>query len=380
MPVLHIFNPSHDEALAADTPLYTPTKAARMLAADLCLLPAWWADQGDILLVPEGVCHGCSVYRGVALQPVGKLPLPPSFWDNVSSIAPWGWDACLAGQLRRAGAPERLLPSAQQLAVIRALSSRRTAVSLLRQVRKDVPGTVGESAWCASMNDVVAAVGHYGEAIAKAPWSSSGRGVFRYRCDEATHSRLKRLITRQGGVEIEPFYDRIQDFALEFTATPGGIVYEGLSVFATGEGGNYTGNTVASGRLLREMLPPELHSPLDRVRESLVSRLETLLAGRYCGPLGVDMMVVRRPEGTLALHPLVELNLRRTMGFVALELRKLLPGPDSCGVYAVCPAAGKPAVGEAHPAGTGNEDYDEILLTPGAVLMKAVLSVPKSAR
>lgn len=37
----------------------------------------------------------------------------------------------------------------------------------------------------------------------------------------------------------------------------------------------------------------------------------------YAGPLGIDMMVVRQDD-TLLLHPCVEMNLRATMGHVAL--------------------------------------------------------------
>ena len=41
------------------------------------------------------------------------------------------------------------------------------------------------------------------------------------------------------------------------------------------------------------------------------------LAGIYEGPLGVDMMLVNTENAT-KLHPCVEVNLRRTMGHVAL--------------------------------------------------------------
>jgi len=39
----------------------------------------------------------------------------------------------------------------------------------------------------------------------------------------------------------------------------------------------------------------------------------------YRGPFGLDMMVVKGDGGFL-LHPCVEINLRRTMGHVALLL------------------------------------------------------------
>jgi hypothetical protein len=39
----------------------------------------------------------------------------------------------------------------------------------------------------------------------------------------------------------------------------------------------------------------------------------------YTGPLCVDAMVHRRPNGTLALKPVVELNVRLSMGRIAWE-------------------------------------------------------------
>jgi hypothetical protein len=47
----------------------------------------------------------------------------------------------------------------------------------------------------------------------------------------------------------------------------------------------------------------------------------------YKGPFGVDMMVVAREEcNGFMLHPCVEINLRRTMGHVALHLSNLVSG------------------------------------------------------
>ncbi|PAW66703.1 MAG: hypothetical protein B9S38_13330, partial [Verrucomicrobiia bacterium Tous-C4TDCM] len=42
----------------------------------------------------------------------------------------------------------------------------------------------------------------------------------------------------------------------------------------------------------------------------------------FVGPLGVDAMVYRGADGRLALKQVVELNVRMTMGRVALELMK----------------------------------------------------------
>ena len=50
---LHIFNPEHDIALAANQPRFTAPHAGRQLRADLGFLPALWADDGDLVLVDD---------------------------------------------------------------------------------------------------------------------------------------------------------------------------------------------------------------------------------------------------------------------------------------------------------------------------------------
>ena len=55
------------------------------------------------------------------------------------------------------------------------------------------------------------------------------------------------------------------------------------------------------------------------VQERICDVLAEELEGKYCGPLGVDMMVVSNNDQFM-LHPCVEINLRRTMGHVALAL------------------------------------------------------------
>ena len=51
--VLHIFNPSHDEALGFGSPYYVPTKAAMLLARERCTLPELWAKPGDAILLTD---------------------------------------------------------------------------------------------------------------------------------------------------------------------------------------------------------------------------------------------------------------------------------------------------------------------------------------
>ena len=95
----------------------------------------------------------------------------------------------------------------------------------------------------------------------------------------------------------------------------GGISYVGLSLFKT-KNGAYTGNVLATEQQKLETIGRYVPAALlERVRKAIIEKLDL---GGYRGPFGVDMMVVK--DGLL--HPCVEINLRRTMGHVALELTK----------------------------------------------------------
>lgn len=106
----------------------------------------------------------------------------------------------------------------------------------------------------------------------------------------------------------------------------GSVRYLGLSLFHT-ENGAYTGNVLASEEEKREMIKRYISEELlVAVREKICSSLGALYKGRYAGPFGVDMMVVRGEANVpFLLNPCVEINLRRTMGHVALGLASHYP-------------------------------------------------------
>ncbi len=326
MQTLHLFNPSHDEALAAHTPFYTPASAARRLEHELALLPCHYAKPGDIILVPDnfsGAPPETARDRGITLAHWKSLP--QLRFETISAIEPWGWDVHIVHRLRRAGVPERLLPTVERLNTIRNLSSRMTAVQLLRDLRAALPNTVGESSWCTTTEATLQAIEAYGNrAVLKAPWSCSGRGVFwvTLPLTASTEGRLQRILREQGGIEVEPHYERVLDFAMEFQAeTDGHVAFKGLSLFKTDTRGGYVENHIAPDEVLAaEIAAAGCEDNLHEVAESAATCLSEFLQGHYSGPLGIDMMLART-DGKTRLHPCIEVNLRRTMGWVAMAKR-----------------------------------------------------------
>ena len=319
MDKLHIFNPEHDIALASNLSNFTAPHAGRQLRADLGFLPALWAEEGDYVWV-EDADHASRAFRRVARG--RKCPVEWVVKSQLSSlsvheVSPWGWDAALRHQLLHNGVDESLLPSEKHIAEIRQLSHRQTSSSLLRQLKGD--GLVGTSVLCQSLEAVEQQLALHPRLVLKAPWSSSGRGI-RFidgELNEYHRGWLHNLLEKQGGVMVEPYYDKVKDFGMEFYADgKGSVRYEGLSLFHTVNGA-YVGNILATEatklQTISKYIPISL---LEDIKQRIVSLLHL---GTYQGPFGIDMMIVRQ-NSQLFLHPCVEINLRRTMGHVALAL------------------------------------------------------------
>ena len=333
---LHIFNPEHDIALASHLANFTAPHAGRQLRANLGFLPALWAEDGDVVWV-EHEEAALKAYNRLSKRVTYALQTSylqgrnimfasgkcHTFKQPITRIESWGWDLALRAALKRKGIDGSLLPSDDYLELVRQLSHRRTAAQLLPRLRLE--GTVGESFECRESQEVEQLLQRYGQVVMKAPWSSSGRGL-RFLSVERTpfacqSGWFRNVVASQGSVMVEPFYHKVRDFGMEFEATDDGIRYLGLSLFHTANGA-YTGNILATEQTKREMIGRYLPlSLLDDVRDSIITMLDL---GAYRGPFGIDMMVVKdsgaKSQVPSLLHPCVEMNLRRTMGHVALAI------------------------------------------------------------
>ncbi len=323
---LHVFNPEHDLALAAHRSNFTAPHAGRALRVDLGFLPACWAEQGDAVLVEDAASARIRFHR---LSAGAKKHLPDPLFvtkNDLSGLAidgvePWGWNLALRAQLLRYGVKESLLPTTDEIEEIRKLSHRSFSARVLHEI--NVSGTIGDAYLCTTFDEIEEKLAKHPRLVLKAPWSSSGRGIRFLLSAEMTPSLrgwVKNTLRTQGSVMIEPYYNKVKDFGMEFFADEAGQVhYLGLSLFHTANGA-YTGNILASEEVKREMLSRYISLDiLCAVQESLTSIIGRLLGSKYHGPLGVDMMMVK-VDGEVLVHPCVEINMRRTMGHTALSL------------------------------------------------------------
>ena len=318
---LHVFNPEHDLALASGLSNFTAPHAGRRLRADLSYLPALWAGDDDCVLV-EHVEQARRAYGRLRARVGGA---PKRFVDKtqlgrlaIDRVEPWGWDMALRAALIRYGVPVEACPLESEIAAVREYSHRRHAAEVLRLLDWEPPVEA------TSPEAVEQCLEHSSRLVVKAPWSSSGRGIRFIDGEFSDYHRgwLRNVISQQGSVMVEPFYPKVRDFGMEFEALPDGrIQYLGLSLFDT-RNGAYTGNIVAHEDDKHEMISRYVPiSSIDIVRVKVTEALQNVIGSHYTGPFGVDMMILSKPEGQgFSIHPCVEINLRRTMGHVAIEM------------------------------------------------------------
>lgn len=315
---IYLFNPENDMALANFTPYYkAPSEIIRM-ANDLSVLPAWYAPEGSTIKV--GSLSRVSLWREQC--PASDF-LPDVIWsaewENMP-YKPWGWSPSLLYTLRKAGVNDSFLLSDMQMGQIRVLSGRQCCVKILESFSR-MDGLCGKAMTCNSMTQVKKYITSLERCVLKAPWSGSGRGIMYVSSKEWNDSAegwVSRVLRVQGEIMVEPLYNKVCDFAMEFYADGNGSVsFVGYSLFDTDAHGNYKGNFLLSDgqikKILSQYIPDEV---FDNVCRTMEESLASLLNKDYCGFLGVDMMICLK-DGRYLLHPCVEINLRMNMGVVS---------------------------------------------------------------
>ncbi len=322
---LHIFNPEHDIALASNHEGFTAPHAARQLRGDLGFIPALWADDGDFVLVDdidqaEEKLRLMGKYRKslatVEFITRDQLKYQQEFNEEFSvmntDFRPWGWDMAIAQQM----GIERQNFYMLHLDEIRRLSSRKWTAEHLQH----------DVLFIDDMNVLTAKMSEMRRCVIKSPWSSSGRGVKFQDLDNLPFDAVwaSSVIRKQGGIMLEPYYNKVKDFGMEFESRQDGtVVYLGLSLFHTVKGA-YTGNVLANEQMKMEMLSQYIDmAQVEDMKKKIIKEVEPALKNIYQGPFGIDLMIV---DGHLEI---AEMNLRRTMGHVALAISPEVSSPVS---------------------------------------------------
>lgn len=294
---LLIFNPDTDYALASGSDFYTPPASIIRLIEERPEQALAWGRDGDFLFSD--------------ISGWGNAE-----WERIGQIKPWGWNFALRRKLLDAGCPGHLLPSRNEIEAWRDMSHRRTTISFNRMMGMEILPC--------EIRSEDASVSFWRENPGcwfKAPWSSSGRGVICTEELEEHHIRpwVRGIIRRQGSVIGESGVDRVVDFASEWEIRDSKARYLGLSLFRSSGRGKYLGQSPLTQKEIYGLIAGHSDEPLGDVLEKQRETLDRLISTRYRGPLGIDMLIDRNGK----IYPCVEINLRRTMGHVALGYNRM---------------------------------------------------------
>jgi hypothetical protein len=355
---IYFFNPTCDFAIANGSPNWQPNQLLQKMEEDLDLLPAYLANSSDgILLYNYPSDSFLDDFQKIEFTfPcfIQKKNLNQIPQNQIGNIKPWGWSPAAHKQteyLKNLCSDEFIAsPVFNWNPEIKHFYSRSFSASVLADVLKNLktenilPLNYLPKV-CKTETDVENALNCWGKIMLKAPWSSSGRGlqpITKTPVHQKVWEKINGIIYDQGFVLAEPLLNKVHDLAFLFEIKKGIISFTGTSHFFTDKNGKYEGN------FLNVVSKPDFDNVDSFTNGMQVIILPELirvlqnskLPAVYEGPFGVDMLIYRDSNNELFINPCLEINLRFTMGFVALKIEKLL-AEKSKGVFRIFYEPGK---------------------------------------
>ena len=330
-PVVHWYNPNAESHAAAafNSQAYQPNKMELAMEHDLEMLSLAWCRRDDIALmrtVPSNAHLAYLKKAGFDLPEViesGRLA-----GRKIGGLRPWAWSPDASSELRSLA--DDISPSLpwQWRGDVPAWWFSKEAGCRLNSMLSPMGEDGGF--FCTEIDTAVNKIETLlkeGMVLLKAAYACAGRGHRKVESGDDYMPWLNNVIRRHGGVVVEPWLERILDFsALYERREDGRVDFIGMTEMLNDAQGRYLATKVhpkwgtGLSNELRSFMFREAQIN-DVYGDKLPIELSSLLTG-YVGPLGVDAMVFRRADDSLAVRYVVELNVRMTMGRVALEIAK----------------------------------------------------------
>ncbi|WP_296121389.1 hypothetical protein [uncultured Bacteroides sp.] len=345
---LYVFNPDADMALGNNEENYMAPATIRRMAEDLALLPVWYAQPGSGVLAPSAYNADFLKQMQQLFELDVQLVTEPELSDCADvQVMPWGWSPAIRKRLLKGGIPERNLPDEKYMKGYRRVASRYSGMlvfSFLVMSNFDYthvkrPFLCDEKKGSEILSNMDPEMLDRGIVI-KSLWSGSGRGLrwCRKEITESTYHWCLRLLKEDGAFIIEPIYDKVEDFAMEFYSDGKGKVdFIGYSRFTTDDKGAYRSNLLTSDSQVEEWI--QQYVPLKafiKLRKGLQKLLKAAVGKNYAGYFGVDMLVHRWENGhPYAINPCVEMNMRMNMGIVAHTINEHFVASGSGGHFSI---------------------------------------------
>ena len=367
-PAVFVFNPFAEGYIALGG-AFTPAKHQAALARDLANLPQFLCRRDDIVLVsrrPSVRFLSGLQQAGFALPEFVEIGAPVTgntaalkdlTQRKLGRLRPWAWGLdsvellgplfpAVTGEQRTANQcfnerVARLYSKAWSAAILGKFLSRRPAEPWLC-TQHEVGVAVNT---LAEALDAIAAIrdrGHHRIVVKEALGLAGGNAIRLWEPALLDPQRrwLARAMENGRQLVVEPWLEREMDFSAQLEMTAAGLKRCGYTGLINDRQGRFLANWAAPNHrrlpapvaaLLRE--PADIATRLHQLYGDLFALLEAgLREADFLGPIGIDALVYRTPEGGCRLKPVVEINPRYTMGRVTLELMQHT-APGSYGLF-----------------------------------------------
>jgi hypothetical protein len=306
MPKLHIANTFFEWELETEPQAgLREAFSQHPIFLQLQFLPVVYAEPKDALLISDlPDPEYCPSFRRFALE---DKVIPA---DEIES---WGPSQLIAEWAKKRG----LKYSIPEWAVVKEVNSKRFSF----ENSAKLPGAVllteefQAQQWINS---------NQGAKVLKSCFGVSGKGHL--LIDQGTGwDRTRRFLHEEWKKELpviaEPWVNRVLDFSTQWRIEKDlQIHYLGSTICQNDKRGQYQYNEVGD----ETELFSQYHSYLLEHQQKVQSLLKTIANKGFFGNLGVDAMLYTLPDdpNKILLHPVVEINARKTMGWAALTFQK----------------------------------------------------------
>ena len=285
MAILHLCNTFFEWELMGQTPPTLEEAFAKSpIFAQLQFLPVLYAKEGSALLV--------------TLMPEEKFPFPLYLTSDrppAAKLETWGYS-----QLAKEWAEERNIQyDMPPWDVVKLINSKAYSFS-----KSPLPGA----------RLVYAGDSIEPNTVLKSCFGTAGQGII-FSDSPSAKNFCEQQWKLNLPVIAEPWVNRTCDFSTQWVISKGGeIAYLGFTLCKTTATGIHQSNTVGVD-------PPSFVEVQKAMAEEV---LEEIAQMGYFGEVGFDAMVY----GDNQLQPIVEINARKTMGYVALTLQQKYPDSE----------------------------------------------------
>jgi hypothetical protein len=332
----HIFYGNFDFEHELASPSYNRSNRLKRLNAELTSHLLALACDGDQLFFPSEPPTAFLSEAVFAGFPDVCTEVSSDLANDRLVATPWGWSNAAVAFSES----QDWTACAPSLAAVLSANSRRFSFDLEERSVGGIPGATAVN----SLKQLVAAI-HDAAAIwncplenftwlLKAEFSMSGRERIAGQganLDDSSRNWVGRRLISGRWLFFEPRVDSLCELStqwnipnLSLTVTqPGSPEFLGATRLLTDSSGQYLGSVPIAAASLETMSKKSADSCLSQeilnqvFADSDLAACEAQRLG-YHGPLGIDAMIYRGPDGEPSLRSIQDVNARLTMGRIAL--------------------------------------------------------------